>query len=408
VLAAEVMDLRAGPARSRVPHRPEVLALAEPQDPLLRQPLLPEQRGLVVLRVDRRPEALRIEAVALLPVGQELPGEGDGVLLEVIAEGEVAEHLEEGVVAARVADVVEVVVLAPGPHALLRACRPRVVPLLAAREDVLELVHPRVGEEERRVPGRNERGRRHAAVPSLLEVLEKSFPDLSPCPHRRRCPPAALSSSQKWTRPRNPAASMRSRCGGAASRDPSPRSPVEPSQTGATGPFLPLRRRIPRARPPGFRRKNRARTARARPSPARSAPTATEPRPAPPPGRRAIPPARASKRLRAPHARRNPFPPGNARAPPGPARGSSGAGALAAAPPRRSPIVGARRDEGVSRPSPRPGRLAGEVVGRLLLGDPVVLGRFQHGAHLLLGDVGGGLDPLHLEAGLARGGGPPP
>ena len=31
--------------------------------------------------------------------GDELPGEGDRVFLEVVAEGEVAEHLEEGVVA---------------------------------------------------------------------------------------------------------------------------------------------------------------------------------------------------------------------------------------------------------------------------------------------------------------------
>ena len=38
----------------------------------------------------------------------------DGLLLEVIAEAEIAEHLEEGVVARGVADIVEIVVLAPG------------------------------------------------------------------------------------------------------------------------------------------------------------------------------------------------------------------------------------------------------------------------------------------------------
>jgi hypothetical protein len=40
--------------------------------------------------------------------------------LEIVAEGEVAEHLEEGVVAGGVADIVEVVVLAAGAHAFLR------------------------------------------------------------------------------------------------------------------------------------------------------------------------------------------------------------------------------------------------------------------------------------------------
>ncbi len=43
---------------------------------------------------------------------EELPGEGDGVLLEVVAEAEVPEHLEERVVARGDADVLEVVVLA--------------------------------------------------------------------------------------------------------------------------------------------------------------------------------------------------------------------------------------------------------------------------------------------------------
>jgi hypothetical protein len=43
--------------------------------------------------------------------------------LEVVAEAEVAEHLEEGVVPGRVADVLEIVVLAAGPHAALRADR---------------------------------------------------------------------------------------------------------------------------------------------------------------------------------------------------------------------------------------------------------------------------------------------
>ena len=54
-------------------------------------------------------------------LGQQLVGEGDGVGLEVVAEREVAQHLEERVVARGAADVLEVVVLAAGAHALLRA-----------------------------------------------------------------------------------------------------------------------------------------------------------------------------------------------------------------------------------------------------------------------------------------------
>ena len=60
-------------------------------------------------------------------VGQQLPGERDRFLLEVVAEREVAEHLEERVMPERRPDVVEVVVLAADAHALLRRRRARVV-----------------------------------------------------------------------------------------------------------------------------------------------------------------------------------------------------------------------------------------------------------------------------------------
>jgi hypothetical protein len=45
-------------------------------------------------------------------LGEQLPGELDRVLLEIVAEGEIAEHLEERVMPRGVADIVEVVVLA--------------------------------------------------------------------------------------------------------------------------------------------------------------------------------------------------------------------------------------------------------------------------------------------------------
>ena len=51
--------------------------------------------------------------------GDQFPGPVDGFLLEVIAEGPVAEHLEERVVVGVEADVFEVVVLAAGADAFL-------------------------------------------------------------------------------------------------------------------------------------------------------------------------------------------------------------------------------------------------------------------------------------------------
>ena len=88
-----------------------MLALGEARD------LLPQIEGLVVVDIDGDGQPVLRQAEFL---GDEVPGELDGAVLEIVAEREVAEHLEEGVVARGVADIVEVVVLAAGAHAFLR------------------------------------------------------------------------------------------------------------------------------------------------------------------------------------------------------------------------------------------------------------------------------------------------
>ena len=75
---------------------------------------------LRVAAVDGHDQARRVDRVDLR---QQLPRPRDRVRLEVVAEREVAEHLEERVVARRLADLVEVVVLAAGADALLRRRR---------------------------------------------------------------------------------------------------------------------------------------------------------------------------------------------------------------------------------------------------------------------------------------------
>jgi hypothetical protein len=76
-------------------------------------------------------------------------------------------------------------VLATGTDALLRGGGAGVVPRLLAQEDVLELVHPRVGEEERRVVLRDEGRALDHPVPALLEVAEERASDLVCAQHRR-------------------------------------------------------------------------------------------------------------------------------------------------------------------------------------------------------------------------------
>ena len=96
----------------------------------------PDAGRLVVVEIDRGRELFGRQAEPLL-AGQELPGPVDRLALEIVAEAEVAQHLEEGVVVGRAADVVDVA----GAEAFLAGRRPGEVELAAAEEVVLELVH---------------------------------------------------------------------------------------------------------------------------------------------------------------------------------------------------------------------------------------------------------------------------
>src|SRR4051794_23726160 len=72
----------------------------------------------------------------------------------------------------RVEDALAGAVLAPGADALLGRGSAVVVALLEAEEDVLELVHSGVGEQQRRIVRRPERRGAHDAVAALVEEVE--------------------------------------------------------------------------------------------------------------------------------------------------------------------------------------------------------------------------------------------
>ena len=169
-----VMDFGAGPAGAGVRHLPEVVLLpafddARGWDLDLR---CPDGVGLVVLLVDRHPQPLRRK---LDDAGQIFPCQIDCLFLEVVAKGEVAEHLEEGVVPAGVPDVLEIVVLAAGPDAFLRGGGPGVGAVLLSEEDALELDHAGVGEEQRGIGLRNQRGTRDNGVALPFEVVQEAL-----------------------------------------------------------------------------------------------------------------------------------------------------------------------------------------------------------------------------------------
>ena len=121
----------------------------------------------------------------------EVPAPRDGRLLEVVAEAEVAEHLEEHEVTLRAADVVEVVVLAAGAGALLRADGPLVRRLLVADEVRLERHHAGHVEQHRRIV-RDQARRGHERVALRREEARGRS--------RGARPRSSTSSCPAWSR----------------------------------------------------------------------------------------------------------------------------------------------------------------------------------------------------------------
>ena len=145
LLALVNVDFRTGAAGASVAHGPEVVLLAHAHNALCRKAsdFLPQGCCLVVVAKDCHPQLVLGKLQFLCA---ELPGPGDGVTLEVVSEGEVAEHLEESVVACCTAHVFEVVVLAGHAQALLGRTGSVVAAILFAGEALLELDHAGVGE----------------------------------------------------------------------------------------------------------------------------------------------------------------------------------------------------------------------------------------------------------------------
>ena len=85
-----------------------------------------------------------------------------------------------------VADVFKVVVLAAGADAALGAGRPHIGPLLALQENVLELHHAGVGEQQRRIVGRNQRAAGHDGVSVAAEEFQEAMAEFSAGHHGGR------------------------------------------------------------------------------------------------------------------------------------------------------------------------------------------------------------------------------
>src|ERR1019366_5599770 len=117
-LTAVDADFRVGTARPRLTHLPEIIFVAESQNPFARQhaELQPDVLGLLVVLVNGRVEQLRIDFPNL---GYEFPMPSNRFFLVIVAERPVAEHFEKSVMVSVAADRFEIVVLARDAQAFL-------------------------------------------------------------------------------------------------------------------------------------------------------------------------------------------------------------------------------------------------------------------------------------------------
>ena len=181
VQPAVQVELAARPARTGRAGLPEVLRARAQDDPLARdadrQPdvdrvLVRAEAELLVALEHRDPDVVRVEAEALQ---RQLPGELRRVFLEVVADAEVAQHLEAREVARRQADLVDV----RRAEALLARRQAVVRRLLSTLEVGLERVHARRGEQYRRIVlGGDERPGRQPLVVATFEEAEEALADL--------------------------------------------------------------------------------------------------------------------------------------------------------------------------------------------------------------------------------------
>ena len=170
-------DFGAGAAGAVVAHGPEVVRTGDADDLVVREArdLPPDRGGLVVVDIDGDQKAPGIQPEVLR---HQVPRALDGVFLEIVAEAEIPQHLEERQVPRGVADIVQVVVLAARAHALLTAGGARIRRRGRAGEVVLERHHARVDEHQRRVVLGHQGGRMDLRMAVGREGVQEGRADL--------------------------------------------------------------------------------------------------------------------------------------------------------------------------------------------------------------------------------------
>ena len=177
MVAVVVEDFAARAARAGVTHRPEIVVGGDTYDAFFGQTgyLAPKVKSLIVGVIDRHSQAVRVEPPRF---GEQGPGMGNRLFLEIIAERKIAQHFKKGVVTCGVADIVEIIMFATCADTFLTRCSAGNCPAFKTSENVFEWHHASIDEHQRRIVIRDKRRRLDHVVARGAEMIEKCATDI--------------------------------------------------------------------------------------------------------------------------------------------------------------------------------------------------------------------------------------
>lgn len=187
MIAVVVEDLGARTAWTGITHLPEVVGrigrtfiVANANNAFAWNTdfFFPDFIGFVVCFIDGHPQTLFRQGEPVF-TGQQFPCILDGIVFKIVAEAEVAQHFEEGVVTRSVTDVFQVIVLTARAHAALGSGRAGIITLVEAKENILELIHPGVGKQQSGVIVWYQGAAGNYLMSLTMEKVEKRLTDLS-------------------------------------------------------------------------------------------------------------------------------------------------------------------------------------------------------------------------------------
>ena len=169
LLSAVIVNLRAGTAGAGA-MLPEIVRLAELVNMIGRNVhiIQPDIVSLFIVHIDRRIQTLRIQSDAL---GQKLPCPRNGFLLEIITEGEVAQHFKISAVAGCFAYVLQIA----GADALLAGGNPFSRGNLLTGKPGLHRSHTGIDDQERCIIVRNQREAVQSEASLLFKECQKQL-----------------------------------------------------------------------------------------------------------------------------------------------------------------------------------------------------------------------------------------